>query len=245
MVYAISGSSGFIGSALQRRLAADGHTVHPIKRYQLGAVESLNAWLEAQSVDAVFHLAAYGNHFGQIDHKEIFRVNVLFTLNLLKASGTRKVYNFSTSSVTLPIRTLYSISKMTGEWISESFPNAVNIRPYSVYGPGEAPARFIPTVCRCLKSGDRMTLDESATHDWIYIEDLVTAVLNGHTEIGTGEKRTNLEVVRKLEEISGKKLSYAAGSLRSWDNGNWVCPGGVTHMSIEEGLLKTWNWYNR
>lgn len=241
----MTGFSGFIGSALSRRLVADGHTVHSIKRHQMGSVESLKEWLEEQGVNEIFHLAAYGNHANQTDQKETLRVNVLFTLNLFKASGSRKVYNFSTSSVTLATRTLYSISKMTGEWLSSLFPNVVNIRPYSVYGPGEAAHRFIPTVCRCLKSGERMTLDESATHDWIYIDDFVTALLNGHTEIGTGVKRTNLEIVKKLEEISGKKLNYAPGSLRTYDNSNWVCPSEVAHMSIEEGLLKTWNWYNK
>lgn len=212
----------------------------------MGAVESLTAWLDSLGVDAIFHLAAYGNHFGQVDHKEILRVNILYSMNLFKASGTKKVYNFSTSSVMLPTRTLYSISKQTGEWIAGTFPNVVNIRPYSVYGPGEAEHRFIPTVCRCLRNGDRMTLDESATHDWIYISDVIDAILAGHTNIGTGVKRTNLEIAQKLEEISGKKLNYSPGSLRSYDNENWVAPNGVpVTMSIEQGLLNTWNWYKQ
>lgn len=243
MTYAISGSSGFIGSVLSEHLVKDGHTVQPIKRYMMGQVESLASFLEATGSEVVVHLAAYGNHFYQNDHKEILRVNTLYTLNVLKAAGTRKLYNFSTSSVLLKIQTLYSISKACGEALVSLFPHAINIRPYSVYGPGEADFRLIPTICRCLRTGERMTLDESATHDWIFVNDLVTAFLNGHTQIGTGEKRTNIELVRKLEEISGKKLNYAQGSVRSYDNSDWVCPAGVEHRSIEEGLLKTYNYY--
>lgn len=245
MVYAVTGGSGFIGSSLISHLQSEGHTVHQVKRNQLGGVEVLANWFSLNLVEVIFHLAAYGNHAGQLDHREILRVNILYSLNVFKAAIGRKVYNFSTSSVTLPVRTLYSISKQTAEWIAESFPNVVTIRPYSVYGPGEAEWRFIPTVCRSLRTGERITMDESATHDWVFVDDLVQAVLNGHTQIGTGEKRTNLEIVKKLEEISGKKLNYTSGSLRNFDNSNWVSPAGVDHRSIEEGLLKTWNWYKR
>lgn len=243
MVYAITGSSGFIGSALRRRLEDSGHVVHSITRDQLRSVDLLAAWIDENKIDEVFHLSAYGNHFNQTDQKEILRTNILFTLNVFKASGSRKVYSFSTSSVTLPARTLYSISKMAGEWISGLFPNVINIRPYSVYGPGEAAHRFIPTVCRCLKTGEQMTLDESATHDWILISDFIDALLAGHTTIGTGQHYTNLRVVNILEYISGKKLNYVPGSLRPYDNADWVAPVSVPHISIEEGLFKTYNYY--
>lgn len=245
MIYAITGSSGFIGSALKQRLEETGHEFHTITRDQLRSVDSLSTWLDKKEVDEIFHLAAYGNHFGQIDKKEMLKANVYLTLNLFKASGTRKVYNFSTSSVTLETRTPYSISKMAGEWLAGLFPNVTNIRPYSVYGPGEAEHRFIPTVCRAHKTGEHFTLDELATHDWIYISDFLNALLAGHTIIGTGVKRTNLEIVQYLETISQKKLNYTPGSLRPYDNADWVCPVGVpTKVSMEEGLLRTYGYYN-
>lgn len=246
MIYAISGASGFIGSALRRRLEENDYTVYPIMRDQMKSVSALSQWLDENKVDEVFHLAAYGNHFNQTDKKEMLRANVYLTLNLFKASGSRKVYNFSTSSVTLPTRTPYSISKMAGEWLAGLFPSVVNIRPYSVYGPGEAEHRFIPKVCWAHRTGERFTLDESATHDWIYISDFLNALLSGHTIIGTGVKRTNLEIVQYLETISQKKLNYTPGSMRPYDNADWVCPARVpTKVSIEEGLIRTWNYYNK
>jgi nucleoside-diphosphate-sugar epimerase len=245
VIYAITGSGGFIGKALVNRLTADGHGVFPIEHSLLGSVALLAERLNACGANTVFHLAAYGNHYNQTEAKEILRSNVLYTLNVFKAADGRRVINFSTSSVLLSYRTLYSVSKRCGEELASLFPNIITVHPYSVYGPGEADHRFIPTVIQALKNGERITLDENATHDWIYITDLVDAVLNGHTELGTGEKRTNLEIVRKLEEISGKKLNYTPGALRSYDNSNWVCPNGVQHLSIEEGLLKTWIHYNK
>lgn len=243
MIYAISGSEGFIGTALCNRLRKIGEEVVPIRRFQMSSVESLAAFLDAKNIDTVIHLAAYGNHYNQQEHKEIFRVNVLYTLNMLKAAQGRKFYNFSTSSVTLKKKTLYSISKACGEELVKIHSNAVNIRPYSVYGPGEAEHRFVPTVIRSLRTGEKIRVDENAVHDWIYIEDAITGLLAGAQELGTGEQHTNLEVVKLLEEISGKKVNYVPGHLRSYDTDSWCCKNGITHRSLRRGLEETYSYY--
>jgi nucleoside-diphosphate-sugar epimerase len=157
-------------------------------------------------------------------------------------------YNFSSSSVTLNTDTFYSATKLCAEHVCNAFAikynkSIRNIRPYSVYGEGEASFRFIPTVISKLHNGEEMMLDEYATHDWIYIEDFIDALLNGYSEIGTGIKTTNIEIVRTLEDISGKKLKYKPSKLRSYDNKNWVAKEGVKHISLEEGLLKTYKHY--
>jgi nucleoside-diphosphate-sugar epimerase len=157
-------------------------------------------------------------------------------------------YNFSSSSVTLQAETFYSATKKGAEHICDAFrmkydKNIVNIRPYSVYGEGEAEFRFIPTVIRNLLNDTPMVVDEDATHDWIYIQDFIDALLDGNTEIGTGVKTTNKEIVNTLEKISGKKLKYTTSKLRSYDNEDWYCKQGVKHMSLEEGLTKTFEYY--
>lgn len=242
-IYCISGASGFIGQAITKRLKDDRHIVVSIRRDQLQNVELLEAFFDTHKPDEIIHLASYGNHYFQTDGKATILANVLYTYNLLKASGKTKVYNVSSSSVMLRDRTLYSITKLCGEQLANLFPSAINIRPYSVFGPGEADHRFIPTVIRCLMDGREMMLDEFATHDWIYIDDFISALLNGEQEIGTGVKHSNLKIVRILEKISRKKLKYKRAKLRSYDNPNWVCPNGVAHRSIEEALLQTYNHY--
>lgn len=247
MIYAITGSSGFIGTALTRRLVAEGNVVVPIKRFQMGSVESLAAFLDSTKVAKVFHLAAYGNHYNQVDHKEILRANVLYTLNLFRAAGERPVVNVSTSSIYLEKQTLYSISKKTGEWLSVLHPNVTTVRPYSVYGVGEADHRLIPTICRCLRDGNRMMLDESATHDWIYIDDCVRGIVDGAPEIGTGYSYSNLQIVQMLESISGKRLQYdKVDGLRSYDNKAWRCVDPLSGcIGIIDGLKKCWDDYTR
>lgn len=246
MTYAITGSSGFIGKAMQHYLKAKGHEVLPVKRVLLRGITELSDWFDINNIDEIVHLAAYGNHYNQTDHKEIFRVNVLYSYNLFAASNGRNVYNFSTSSVTLPHKTQYSISKRTGEDLALLFPNVINIRPYSVYGPGEALHRFIPTVIHCLMTGNSMRVDESACHDWIYITDAIDAMFNGHTDLGTGQSYSNLQIVQLLESISGKRLNYEpVGRLRVYDTSDWVCNNPVPNIGIVEGLKLTWHQYDR
>jgi len=67
-------------------------------------------------------------------------------------------------------------------------------------------------------------------------------MLKGETEIGSGFSYSNIEVVRMLEEISGKKLMFTeVESLRKYDNENWVCPK-VNELKVDlfEGLKRTY-----
>lgn len=245
MKYLITGASGFIGKHIVARLWQQGCEVECM-RHSLSTPSSLEA-------DIIIHLAAYGNHSIQQDIAGIMSVNVVSLIKILNALNKhpyQKFYNISSSSVTLPVKTFYSISKQAGEDICNLYAamydkQIVNIRPYSVYGPGEAAHRFIPTVIRALQTGDQIQLDEYATHDWIFVEDFIEAMFSGHTDIGTGESFTNLQVVEMLEEISGKKLNYQAAVLRVYDNPDWRCKVGVPHRSLYEGLKQTYESFTR
>lgn len=239
MKYFITGSGGFIGKTLCQHLEKEGQTVIKFNRHT-DSFEVLN------DCDVVVHLSAYGNHYSQTDPIATIKANILDLADMLTlakySDKLRLFYNISSSSVTLPIQTMYSSSKLFGETMVNNMKDArfINVRPYSVYGPGEAAHRFIPTIIRCLNSGEKMQLDPDAKHDWIFIDDFIKSLLFGQTEIGTGEGRSNMQVVRMLEEISGKKLNFEIKKLRSFDNDNWVCPNGVPHISIYEGLKQTY-----
>jgi len=260
MKYAISGANGFIGKALQRHLKDE--TIIHIPRCLLynqfvspsHLCEKYRAdFFNREQPDYIIHLAAYGNHYNQQDDTEIIEANVMGTWNMLNSSkdvNYKKFYNFSSSSITLPHETFYSASKLAGEKIANAFKEkynkpVVNICPYSVYGPGEASFRFIPKIIHCLQTGEQMTVDENAVHDWIYIDDFITAMLAGETEIGTGEMHTNKEVIEILESISGNRLNYKPGTLRTFDTDNWVAKKGVQHISLYDGLKQTYEQITR
>lgn len=244
MIYYITGSTGFIGSNIKNYLKTRGCKVMAIRD-----ICDFTHMVHKNEF-TVIHCSAYGNHYNQPYLSEMLKSNVLDLRNLtntIKENDTLvKVYNFSTSSVCLPVQTYYSLTKHIGEKIIEQLndPRFVNIRPYSVFGEGEADHRFIPTVIRHLQSGETMDLVPNVKHDWIHIEDFINAMFDGYTEIGTGESYSNFEIVKMLEHISGKILYFVVkDNLRGYDCKNWKSPKGVPHKPLFERLKQTYDYY--
>ena len=242
----VTGANGFIGKHLVDTLdQKQGHDVMLVKR----PISVLNNHKEDQPFE-FFHLSAYGNHYDQKDIDQLIQSNIAdlsTVLKFVKNDNCVKFYNISTSSIQLPKQTIYSTSKLLGELMVESYGDSrfVNVRPYNVYGPGEAAHRFIPTVIRALESGETIQLDEHATHDWILVDDFINAMFEGHTRIGTGKCFTNLDIVWMLEDISKRKLKYEPAKLRIYDTNNWVCAKGVDHIPIYEGLKLTYESFTQ
>lgn len=241
MIYYVTGASGFIGKRLMKLLP--------------DAISLMDAEPDGITPFTVIHLAAYGNHVKQTNRAEIVNANIGWLLKMIskyRLETLVRFINVSTSSVTLPVQTMYSASKLLGETIINSLKDErfFNVRPYSVYGPEEADHRFIPTVIRHLHSGEVMQLDTMATHDWIFVDDFIQAMLSIEPgqqvyPIGTGVKHTNYEVVKMLESISGKKLNFEDKTMREYDNDNWVSPVRVPHRMLFEGLRETYESFTR
>jgi len=100
----VTGGSGFIGACLVRELIAAGCDVHLMLRaesrtWRLTAVEgqytrhdadlrdpeAVRSAVRASRPDVIYHLAATGTFHFQCDRAAILTVNVLGTMNLLKA----------------------------------------------------------------------------------------------------------------------------------------------------------------
>lgn len=239
MNYYISGQSGFIGKAIAKYLLNKQQCVFAIPRDQ--SIQQLRTLFYLNKPDYIIHTATYGNHFNQKNFREMIEANIMSTYNLLEAAKDfdyKMFYNLTTSSVLLKDQTQYSITKYCGEQLAGMYRNIVNVRPYSVYGPGEAAHRFIPTVIICLNYGKEMVLDENASHAWVYIDDLIEAMFAGKTELG-GWFISNKAVVEILENISGKKLKYTSAVLRSYDCSDVPAPG-ICYTSLYEGLKLTY-----
>ena len=272
----VSGYHGFIAGHLSKRLEQLGHKVVPIPRQYLGRIDLLTHFMNEEKPDYIFHLAAYGNHSTQEWEQMIFDTNVIGTWNMLMASKTipyKKFVNFSTSSVLLEIQTLYSASKAAVEDLVNVFPKPIlTVRPYSIYGEGEADFRFIPTVIKCLVKDELLFLDEYASHDWLVVDDFIDALLfvleknpqsflpmRQHfdypiVDIGSGKQSSNKEVVEILEEIAGKRvrkqITDIVGKFRNYDTQNWVSSNKFLKkvewepkFTLRQGLEKTYQWY--
>jgi 2-alkyl-3-oxoalkanoate reductase len=157
MNYLVTGASGFIGSALVKRLVQNGHHVRAVlhktspqqRETQVDYViadltDPASLTPVIQDIDTIFHCAALVKDFGS--KKEIMDVNLKGTQHLVKACGN-KIHQFiflshlhSTSPTYLGA---YSSSKGLAEQYllqqhqKNQFP-VVIIRPGSVFGPGAA-----------------------------------------------------------------------------------------------------------
>lgn len=245
MNYYISGSTGFIGSAIAKYLWKKGESVYAIPRGK--TIEELEILFDNANPDYIIHAGAYGNHKNQTDFLEMVNANIINTFHILEAAQKyeyKKIYNITTSSTQLKHQTEYAITKRCGESLASMYDEVVNVRPYSVYGEGEGKHRFIPTVIRHLINGDEMELDEEAEHSWIYIDDFVQAMFKGVTELG-GITVSNFVIVALLEEITGKRLRYKKAKLREYDCGDVKPPKAICYTPLIEGLTRTYEYYAR
>ena len=227
----------------------------PIQRELLHQPEQLRSFFEKHKPDYIYHLAAYGNMSNQTDDREIVRANIEGTFNMLWASeriNYKKFVYISTSSVNLPIQTMYSATKKAGELIADVFRSRgkpiLTVRPYSLFGEGEAKFRFIPTVCNALLTGNEFDLDPTPVHDWTYVKYFIQELLKslsreGTIEIGSGTQTSNLDIVELLEKISGKEAKFRTVTrLRNYDTNLWRAEK-VKNFNLEEGLKNTWEYY--
>ena len=254
----ITGASGFVGEHLSKRLSKMGWELCLLPREQLESGKKIN--FEA---DYIFHLAAYGQMIHQRDDvDEIYNTNVNKLLKLLKATNHIKYkgfINIGTSSEygkkarlmkekdLLEPDFFYASSKAAGTllclaWAKTFNKPIVTVRPFSIYGPGEAEFRFIPTIIRSGIESREIKLTEGV-HDWIYIQDFIDALLiaaknikkirGGIVNVGTGKQYTNKQVLKLLSN-NIKPLRYTESKMRP--NDTKVC------WRADNSLLRSLGW---
>jgi nucleoside-diphosphate-sugar epimerase len=230
--------------------------------------------------DYIFHLAASGQHIHQrLNYWEIYDVNILGTLNLLERTNNinyKAFINFGTSSEygvknkpmkesDLPEPTFFYAAAKVGAtalcqaWGLEYKKPIITVRPFSIYGPGEADFRFLPKLIHSQFVGEKFELG-AGVHDWIYIEDFIDALLlvakNANklkgkiVNIGTGKQYTNKEVVEVLARFI-QPINYKEGKMRPNDTkGCWRANnkllkslGWKQKYTLAQGLEATLSYY--
>ncbi|MEX2447903.1 MAG: NAD-dependent epimerase/dehydratase family protein [Solirubrobacterales bacterium] len=190
--------------------------------------------------EVVFHLAAQIDVRKSIaDPAFDASINVGGTANLLeaaRAAGSPRIVFSSTGGAiygegegqALPLAedapiaplSAYGQSKFAGEGYLALYErlygmSAVSLRLGNVYGPRQDPlgeAGVIAIFCGRLRAGERPTVfgDGSQTRDYIYVGDVVAAMLaaagsaaSGPINVGTGIETDVLELARRLAELGG------------------------------------------
>ena len=238
MVVAITGIDGFLGSAVQAALAGrQDITILPICRrlgHDLLCPETLQ---DIPLFDAVLHLAAAS--FVPDAYKTpalFYNTNVggtLQVLELCRRNCARMVYvssyvygqpHYMPIDEAHPVQPFnpYAQSKVMGEDLCRAYTRdfevpAVILRPFNIYGPGQAAHFLLPKLIQQALAGEEITVfDDRPRRDYVQVRDVAAALVKALEvapgedavfNIGSGESHSIPDVCKMLERLVGKPLS--------------------------------------
>lgn len=234
----VTGANGFVGKHLVKTVS----DVFAIPHDLIDVTKIL-------PFNTFYFLSSYGNLWGQNDINEIVKANLLDIHHCIKEASKVSFTSFvymSSSSVTLEYQTPYSRMKRAAEEMLLSYmeigklPICI-IRPFSITGVGEQKHHLIPTLIRAAYSGESIDFVPNASHDFIDVSDVVSAIHNlvkhnakGIFEVGNGKKIPNHEVKSIVEKVTKKKIKVnPVESLRPYDTNDWF---SVNYKA------RTWGW---
>lgn len=260
----ISGIRGFIAKALKNRFELEHYRVIGTDRADSARIQDL---LHLVQPELIIHAAAE-----LFDTTRMFESNVVLTYNILEfcreqSPSCRIILVGSSSeygrketatkeSDSLEPETIYEGTKAAAAMLARAYSytyrfQAAIIRPYTIYGPGEKPQRFLQQL---LLLPNKIRLCPTPAHDFVYIDDFVEAVfavlkrqakLFDVVNVGSGIQTTNLEVVKAFEKVFGHKYEIEEIlPLKPNDAMVWVCDpcyllneyGFKVSTSLEEGI---------
>jgi dTDP-glucose 4,6-dehydratase len=167
---------------------------------------------------------------------------------------------------TLDPKNPYSATKAAAEHLVLSYVNTYGMkatvtRSSNNYGPYQNPEKFIPKIITNAMQDKPIPVYGNGTNirDWIYVEDncsgIIAVVENGATgeiyNIGGGQEKTNIDVVKTILNIMGKPetlihfISDRPGHdfRYALDSSKVKRLGWKPHYDFEAGLRKEIDWY--
>lgn len=180
----LTGISGFIGRHLAQRLLEIGHEVDAVagsilehERYPFVYFKNFrfvdSSELKRSRYGYVIHLAATTNISSGFN-PDIFFNNILFAQAVL-STPFRTIYASSTSVYEL--NNPYAYSKAFNEHLGNLHGNALGLRLFNVYGPGNNKG-IVKRVIDCCITGEPLTLKGGdQVRDFIYVDDVVDIIV--------------------------------------------------------------------
>jgi nucleoside-diphosphate-sugar epimerase len=232
-------------------------------------------------LDTIIHLAAVGVVGEVPDVRELVTTNVDGTVAVLLAAqraGARLVYCGSCfeygsgarwAEDALPAPTTeYGAAKAAGWLIAQAFARRTNVdlvslRPFTMYGPMEPPARLIPSVVRHALAGRPIDLTPGdQVRDFVYVEDAADAFIaaattdaavGGTFNVCSGEAVTVRDIVQRVLHCTGSTSVARFGALSYRSTELPVLSGDTSRaerilgwrarVSLDEGLERTIAWF--
>jgi UDP-glucose 4-epimerase len=219
----VTGSGGFIGSAVKRWLEKEGHEAVP---YDLPAdvrhKDFLIKMTGYHNVEAVIHLAGkLGTHelFDDIDNA--IDVNIKGNANVLEAC---RLNDMKFVGIAMPpvFKSIYTATKVAATWMASAYNQTYgvpvsHVRAFNAFGEGQHhgpghPQKIIPTFAYNITHGLSVPVwgDGEQTVDLIYVDDLAHMLVDAlkfgdddYFDGGTGKAVTVNETIAMVEWVAG------------------------------------------
>lgn len=228
----ITGSRGFVGSALRERLLSEGYRVLEMDLdYDITMPESFSRFDE-EKPDHVFHLA--GKTFvpeSWEDPLSFYRTNVSGTMNVLdfcRKNGASLTYVSAylygqperlpiSENHTIKPNNPYAHSKYLAEQLCEFYAKEFGvktfiIRPFNIYGPSQSSKFLIPHIIRQALEEDEIKVKNlEPKRDFLFIDDLIEVLFMSMSSdkgfavynIGSGSSLSVAEIIGIVQEVTG------------------------------------------
>lgn len=198
------------------------------------STELLKIIIKENDIKWVIHLAAETHVDNSIKDSDVFlRTNVNGTKSIIDAcvATGSKILHFSTDEVygcafdesfvesdKLDPRNPYSASKAAAEHLVTSYANTyglkyIMVRPSNNFGPRQHSEKFLPTILKKIKNGDKVPLYGDGLHEreWMYVKETSKATRfilenskdNQVYNVSSGFHMKNLHVIQKVCDILG------------------------------------------
>lgn len=223
-------------------------------------------WTLLQEVDCVYHLAARVSVQESVLYpREYNQVNVGGTVTLMEAMrdvGVRRVVFSSSGAIygeqsQQPVSEAaipnpgspYAVSKLSAEYYVHTIGalwgiETVALRVFNAYGPGQhlppVHAPVIPNLLRQTALGGSIVIygDGLQTRDYVYVDDVVRAMVAAATAPGINQRIINIgsgkeTSVRQLVELAGEVVGERPQVMYNPRN-----EGGVRRLAADLQLAK-------
>jgi UDP-glucose 4-epimerase len=255
---------------------------------QIGDLRDINMLeMALRDIDEIVHLGAYISAPGSVKEPEVcYDINIMGSLRVLVAAlqaGVKRVVLASSAAVygdtdkpcsesQLPNpRSPYAASKISMEETAKVFTReygleTVCLRFFNVFGPRQDPespyAAVIPLFIHDLEAGNGITIlgDGKQTRDFVYVDDVVEAILMARyrdaavgksINIANGNSISILELAGILQDLYPEAPEVQFGAPRQGDvrfsqadiTKAKQTLGYRPKTELEEGLRQTVEWF--
>jgi UDP-glucose 4-epimerase len=220
--------------------------------------------------------ASWGREFAHYTEHNVLATQRL--LEAARQAGSPRVVYASSSSVygegaTLPLRedahcqpvSPYGVTKLAAEHLGVLYQRnfglpVVSLRYFTVYGPRQRPDMAFHRFLKAARDADEVHVfgDGTQTRDFTFVADIVSATRaaadsgrpGGVYNVGGGERVALSDVLRRIEEVTGRRLTILRDEVQKGDMRDTFADtsaarrdiGFRSTVSLTEGLAREWDW---